>query len=120
LDEKTAGLLPTEVSQEQSVETRDGSEPKVLTEILAKAGSAPIGGVVATDDDVRTDARNMSLLADTESQVTRLLDLVTQKGVPHAVAVARKMKNYYLLDRMHDELVDTFYQRLIEKGVIEK
>jgi hypothetical protein len=32
----------------------------------------------------------------------------------------RRMKNYYLLDRMHDEMVDKFYQGLVEKGLTGK
>lgn len=107
-------------SQESSAEQPGESEAGKLSEILKKssAASGQIGAVMR--DDAHDDARNLSLLGDTESQVTRLLDLVMQKGILHGVNVARKMKNYYLLDRMHDELVDKFYQGLVEKGMIER
>lgn len=108
----------SETQTEQEVEGEGESEPKTLAGILQRAGTAPL--VTSPQNDARDDARNLSLLNDMESQVTRLLDLVTQKGVPHAVQVARKLKNYYLLDRMHDELVDKFYQGLVERGVIPK
>ena len=103
---------------EKGPEKTQESETNKLSEILNKAGTVfgASGSVLSATDD----ARNLSLLADIESQVTRLLDLATQKGIPHAVHVAQKMKNYYLLDRMHDEMVDKFYQSLVEKGMMGK
>ena len=94
------------------------SEVNQLSEILSKAGS--VGNSVLPSGNVTDDARNLSLLSDAESQVTRLLDLAVQKGIPHAVDVARKMKDYYLLDRMHDDMVDKFYQGLVDKGLVDK
>ena len=105
---------------EQVVELKGEAETGKLSEILQKTALVSAQASAAMRDDVHDDARNLSLFGDTESQVTRLLDLVMQKGVLHGVNVARKMKNYYLLDRMHDELVDKFYQGLVEKGMIER
>ena len=105
---------------EQVVESKGEAETGKLSEILQKTALVSAQASAAMRDDVHDDARNLSLFGDTESQVTRLLDLVMQKGVLHGVNVARKMKNYYLLDRMHDELVDKFYQGLVEKGMIER
>lgn len=105
------------VEREQTKETSQELESKLTTILSASGqmqGAAPSSG--ATDDD----ARNLSLLADIESQTTRLIDLATQKGLSHAVEVAQKMKNYYLLDQMHDTLVDKFYQGLVDKGLIER
>lgn len=95
---------------------RGGTNP--LAQVMSQVGM--ISGTNTSTGDVTDDARNLSLLADVESQVTRLLDLATQKGIPHAVHVARDMKNYYLLDRMHDEMVDRFYQGLVEKGLVAR
>ena len=89
-----------------------------LSSIVAQVKK--VSGTAQTTFSATDDARDVSLLSDIESQVTRLLDLAVQKGIPHAVDVARKMKSYYLLDRMHDDMVDKFYQGLIDKGVIEK
>ncbi len=100
------------------IEGKLAPETNQLSEILQKAG--PMIGSAGVTGNITDDARNLSLLADVESQVTRLLDLATQKGIPHAVHVAQKMKDYYLLDRMHDEMVDKFYQGLVEKGLAEK
>lgn len=103
---------------ESNPENKQEAESNQLTEILSKAG--PVLGTSGATSSATDDARNLSLLADVESQVSRLLDLATQKGIPHAVHVAQKLKNYYVLDRMHDEMVDKFYQGLVEKGLVEK
>ncbi|MBP6889360.1 MAG: hypothetical protein KBC83_02820 [Candidatus Moranbacteria bacterium] len=111
-------LVVENVEREGTPEKKQETEANQLAEILSK--TAPVLGTAGSTGSATDDARNLSLLADIESQVTRLMDLATQKGIPHAVHVAQKMKNYYLLDRMHDEMVDKFYQGLIEKGLVEK
>ncbi len=110
--------LPGNPEGEKGSEKKQEEKTGQLAEILSKAG--PVFGPTGSAGSATDDARNLSLLADIESQVTRLLDLATQKGIPHAVHVAQKMKNYYLLDRMHDEMVDKFYQGLVEKGLTGK
>lgn len=120
LAERSGEDLSPEAGMERSGEQGAEKGPGKLTEILQKTQSVSAVAAVAHDDDTEHDARNISLLSDVEGQVTRLLDLVTQKGISHAVTVARKMKNYYILDRMHDDLVDKFYQGLVDRGVIEK
>ncbi len=126
LKESSGKAIPSQISESPSVgaESERGTEWKreketnQFAEILNKA--VPVLGTAGSAGNATDDARNLSLLADIESQVTRLLDLATQKGIPHAVHVAQKMKNYYLLDRMHDEMVDKFYQGLVEKGLVGK
>jgi glucose dehydrogenase len=36
------------------------------------------------------------------------------------VKVAQKMGDFYVLDKVHDELVNRFYDSLVQKGLIEK
>ena len=115
---QTPESFPVGAENEKWAEGRQEKETNQFTEILNKA--VPALGTAGSAGNATDDARNLSLLADIESQVTRLLDLATQKGIPHAVHVAQKMKNYYLLDRMHDEMVDKFYQGLVEKGLVGK
>lgn len=115
---QTPESFPVGAENEKWAEGRQEKETNQFTEILNKA--VPALGTTGSAGNATDDARNLSLLADIESQVTRLLDLATQKGIPHAVHVAQKMKNYYLLDRMHDEMVDKFYQGLVEKGLVGK
>lgn len=92
------------------------------SEILSKV--APTTSGSKSDDDangdVVLDAKHIGALSDEESKVQKLLDLASTKGVVHAVKVARSLKDYYALDRMHDELSGKLYQGLLDKGMIEK
>ncbi len=89
-------------------------------EILSQV--TPKGNVTSGDDDavIVLDAKHIGALTDEESKVQKLLDLASAKGVAHAVKVARSLRDYYALDRMHDELADKLYQGLLDKGLIEK
>lgn len=92
------------------------------SEILSKV-APPTSGSKSDDDgsgDIVFDAKHIGNMTDEESKVQKLIDLAGTKGVAHAVKVARSLKDYYALDRMHDELTDKLYQGLLEKGLIEK
>ncbi len=88
-------------------------------EILSKVTPAK---QTTSDDDaaIELDAKHIGALTDEDSKVQKLLDLASTKGVAHAVKVARSLRDYYALDRLHDELADKLYQGLVEKGLIEK
>jgi hypothetical protein len=113
----TGGVIERAESEKTPEETGE-QKAHQLAEILSQA--RPSLGASSASGSATDDARNLSLLADVESQVTRLLDLAINKGIPHAVHVAEKMKSYYLLDRMHDEMIEKFYQGLAEKGLVKK
>ena len=54
-----------------------------------------------------------------ENQVKLLTDLALEKGVSHAIEVAKRLDNPYLLDELHDALVDELYNKLVEKGELK-
>ncbi len=85
--------------------------------ILSASGSAAQGSSVVADD-VAQDASNVNQAIDVETRVNQLVELAQVKGVAHAVEVARKMNNFYVLDAMHDELADKLYDALKSKGLI--
>ena len=88
-------------------------------EILSKVSPAsPVSA--SSDDDALLDAKSIGDTVDEESKIQKLLDLASTKGVAHAVKVARSLKDYYALDRMHDELIDKLYEGLLAKGLITK
>lgn len=77
---------------------------------------------VNTDDDEHSavlDAKHIGALTDEASKVQKLVDLAQTKGVVHAVKVARSLRDYYVLDTMHDELSGKLYQGMLEKGLIK-
>ncbi len=51
-----------------------------------------------------------------ERQVQLLTGLAFEKGVSHAIEVAKRLDNPYILDEFHDALVDELYNKLIESG----
>jgi cell pole-organizing protein PopZ len=104
---------------EPSKETEAKSE-KVedrVADVLTQVSST----TTPTDDgQLAIDAEAVSKQTDAESQVAELLQMASVKGVPYAVKVARKLGDYYILDKMHDELVEKFYEALKAKGMIEE
>lgn len=52
--------------------------------------------------------------ADIAHQLVVLVDLVRFKGVFYAVKIAKKIGNAYLLDRLHDAIVNDLYEELIK------
>lgn len=52
--------------------------------------------------------------ADIAHQLIVLVDLARFKGVYYAVKIAKKLGNAYLLDRLHDAIVNDLYEELIK------
>lgn len=108
--------IPTPDSRREHSEAKNESEA-LYQKILATSAPAP----VADDERVVTnDAKHISLETDTQSRVRQLVDLAMTKGVPHAVKVARHLNDFYVLDQVHDELANTFYEALLEKNLITR
>lgn len=55
-----------------------------------------------------------------ERQIQLLTDLAFEKGIPHAIEVAKRLENPFLLDEFHDALVDELYNKLIEGGKLKQ
>jgi len=112
LPEQPAAAVEKEQPQEISAAEKDSA----YGTILSKVQSQP------ADDqaqDVATDAQAVFQKTDSQSQVQHLVDLAMQKGVPHAVNVARHMEDYYVLDTFHDKLLaDELHDALVAKGLI--
>jgi len=52
--------------------------------------------------------------ADIARQLVVLVDLARFKGVYYAIKIAKKLGNAYLLDRLHDTIVNDLYEELIK------
>ncbi|MFH1392062.1 MAG: hypothetical protein ABIG90_00040 [bacterium] len=53
---------------------------------------------------------------DKKHQVKALCDLAFQKGLDQAIKAARDLNNAYVLDELHDTLIDELREQLINKG----
>ena len=103
-----------ETSFEKSASESDSSYQNILSKVKSQKTNSD-------DDTVIQDASVLHQQTDRESQIKHLIDLAMTKGVRHAVTVARKAEDYYVLDQLHDRLLsDELHDALAEKGLIEK
>ena len=102
---------------EQSAEHSGEGANERYAAILTQAG--PANQAALPEADVHADATAVGSAVDAASRVNQLVELAQVKGVAHAVEVARKMNDLYVLDTMHDELADKLYDALKAKGLIQ-
>ncbi len=110
-------------------------------EILVNKAEESSGGQAKDDDDddeeekdedgdgddskekkqqIAFHAEDISKLENADHQVEKLVELAEQKDPYVAVKVAKKMDDNYVIDRMHDELVEDKVRKvLIEKGLLK-
>jgi hypothetical protein len=51
-----------------------------------------------------------------KDQLEVLINVALKKGVASSIKIARSLNKAYILDELHDNLVDKLYSELIEKG----
>ncbi len=100
-----------ETATEQVAEQIGEKFSAILTQSGSTSSAAP--------QEIHTDAEKVGQLTDAASRVNQLVELAQVKGVAHAVAVARKLNDLYVLDTMHDELADKLYDAFKAKGLIQ-
>jgi hypothetical protein len=81
-------------------------------EAPAPAVSAPSVGHILTDDMAKkTD--NVAQKNAREEQIRALIEIALTRTIQDAVKVAQK-STPYLVDELHDHLVDDYYQKLVD------
>jgi hypothetical protein len=67
-------------------------------------------------------SQNASQIKDQpkERQIQFLTDLALEKGITEAVHVAKSLENPYLIDELHDSLVDNLYNQLVKEGKLKE
>lgn len=118
--EVSAGVASMETvavpeAESEPQESGESSAGERYTQMLAQVQAA-----AANDDDVDQDAESVRALEEAEKMVHMLVEMAQVKGVAHAVRVAKRMNDLYVLDTMHDELADKLYEGLLAKGLITK
>jgi hypothetical protein len=109
-----SGIL--ERAPEQVAETAN----EKYSEILSKASPQDPSATTPAPSQVEIDAKAVYDETDAEARVTKLVALAETRGIEHSVRVAQKLNDFYVLDRMHDELSEKFYDALKEKGLIKE
>jgi len=59
----------------------------------------------------------VSVPANSDSELQELIGIALEKGIGAAVAKART-ETPYLIDALHDELADHYYDKLIAAGLL--
>ena len=103
--EKGVKPAPEMLPKKESIETRVEA-PKIST-IKPKAPKKAIK--VSTARLVKKHVSSIKEL-ERQKQVKILADLALEKGVHHAVAIAKKIDNAYVLDEFHDALIDELHE----------
>jgi len=68
----------------------------------------------------QTISHDLAVSEDEAQKIlNELIEIAFGKSIYQAVQSARKTSNAYLIDSLHDQLVDKFYERLVELGKIK-
>jgi len=119
-EKKEAGKkVESLVFGEKAPERKEGAVEKeaAYSKILSKVKTP----TAPADDSVASDAKETSEERRAEAKIERLVQLATQKGVIHAVKVARHLDDNYTMDEFHDRLMaDELHDALVLKGLIRE
>jgi glucose dehydrogenase len=112
--------INTENASEKKIE-KIAEEGVVEKDVAYRSALSNLQTQTDDDADVMQDASSVHQQMDRESQITHLIDLATQKGVRHAVKVAQKTQDYYVLDQLHDRLLtEELHEVLESRGFIKE
>lgn len=118
---KEPGALAKEniLAPEIKTEKREGFAEKeaAYSKILSKVKTH----TAPADEAVADDAKMAIEEEGAEAKIDKLVKLAMNKGVVHAVKVARHLDDNYALDEFHDRmLADEFHDALVSKGIIKE
>jgi hypothetical protein len=108
-----APSLEIAAERKEGAAEKDSAYSKIVSKIKVQSPQT-------THDEVVEDADQAGQLMDAQSRISNLVDIAMQKGVVHAVRVAKHLDDNYILDEFHDKLMaDDLHDALVEKGLIK-
>ncbi len=110
--------------QKNHIETKNDKE--IMKETINDIFEKEINKMPMIDKNV--NVQSFSVFAndddDDEKRTNKMLEslvrIAFEKGIGFAIQLSRKTSNAYLIDRLHDILVDKFYEELIKQNKIIK
>jgi len=114
LAEKRAMLGQEKQKPLEQVIGQEKAKPQTTTQ--PATSSAPVS---PSQEPAKEKAKELKRYEKTQ-QLKGLIDIAFQKGVSYAVQVAREMDNPFLLDELHDVMVDELKKELIDRGKLEE
>lgn len=107
--------------KQELTERKEGekTEKELIKEIVKeKIEQTAISSPSATPQQIATKTKEIAG-EPKERQIQLLVNLAFEKGIVQAVEVAKGLNNPYLLDELHDVLVDEYYNKLVEQGKLK-
>ncbi|MFA6160054.1 MAG: hypothetical protein WC678_03120 [Parcubacteria group bacterium] len=105
---------PEKIERKEGVVEKETAYSKILSKLPAQSQKVQT-------DDVATDATSANTGIDAESKIGNLIKIAENKGIPHAVNVARHMEDNYVLDEFHDRMLgEELHNALVAKGMIKE
>ena len=106
------------VEKESAKEKGGAEKDDAYSQIMSKLQSVGAQSHLASDD-LSGDAEIVLRETDADSQITNLVDIAMNKGVVHAVKVAKHLEDNYILDSFHDKLMaEELHDALVKKGLL--
>jgi len=104
-------LIPARAEQKSQDKIKEAGK-----QIASKASS------IQEKEKVMSHVKEVAQIDRAEDQIKKLTEIATQDNPKVALRVAKKLNSNYVLDEIHDRLIDEDALRkvLIEKGFIEK
>jgi len=103
-----------ETIKERMAEAPIFSMPQKKTSPASNSKKPTPTPLVATGKVTAQDLGQLSK----EKQLDILVGVAMTQSIPESVSLAQAMNNPYIIDELHDVLVDKFYSELIKRGKI--
>ncbi|MDP2934704.1 MAG: hypothetical protein Q8N59_03005 [bacterium] len=94
-------------------------EKEILKEVVSER-IREAQAISVLNQQVITQNANQIKNQPKERQIQFLIDLALEKGISEAVNMAKSLESPYLIDELHDALVDNFYRRLVKEGKLKE
>ncbi|MDZ7611300.1 MAG: hypothetical protein U5L10_00900 [Candidatus Moranbacteria bacterium] len=117
-----------QIGEEQPEEERqEQASREALEKAQEKAGSVGSSQAQSDSDDKgdiekKDSFAELQKLESAEDKIEKLTQIAGQEGPETAIKMARKLNENYVMDMLHDEMVDEgkLREELVKKGFIEE
>ncbi|MFO7807422.1 MAG: hypothetical protein R6V40_03310 [Candidatus Moraniibacteriota bacterium] len=107
--------------KKEDVERENKISEEALKQVREKATSSK-DGMKKQKKDERGVFEELTQMENTEDRINKLMQVASQEGPQKAIKIAEKLNRNYVLDKVHDNMVNEGELRdeLIKKGFIKE
>jgi hypothetical protein len=111
--------MPTAFEAKEALDKIREAPPEAPAQEAPRPSSVPSAPAAAPTSPAPPKKEELKDLNE-DRQMKILVDLAFQQGIDKAVQAAKATGQAYLIDKLHDTLVDELHQQLIEKGKLKE